>query len=141
MIISKEFRFEASHVLSRHRGKCARLHGHSWVLVVSVEGVVDPETGFVLDYHELKDVVEAKVISRVDHQHLGEDYVLMGCEETRQAAVFGEDFYPSSENLIVKFAEILEPEFATASYRLCELRLKETCTSEAIWRPIWSHPK
>lgn len=36
--LEKTFRFEASHQLPKHDGKCARLHGHSWVGRVVIEG-------------------------------------------------------------------------------------------------------
>lgn len=56
--VSKEFRFEAAHWIIGHPGKCARLHGHSYRVVVSVEGEVDDTTGMVIDYYDLKKAIE-----------------------------------------------------------------------------------
>lgn len=135
--ISKSFTFEASHVLPRHPGKCARLHGHSWKLTVSVQGPVNQETGFVADYGALSKLVQKTVIGLLDHQHLGQGTGLTFNGEWRSP--FGPDFYPSSENLVVAIAKLLTPLVPELTLgmttRLSEVRLAETCTCEAIWRP------
>jgi 6-pyruvoyltetrahydropterin/6-carboxytetrahydropterin synthase len=132
LTLAKEFTFEASHVLPKHEGKCSRLHGHSWVLTVYVDGYVDPECGFVVDYAKLKKCVNEHIIEKVDHNHLG-------CWDlSTYTAVFGPIFYPSSENLIQAFRRLLEPlipELAKTwqQVRLKALKLNETCTSECVW--------
>lgn len=45
-------------------------HGHNYELFVTVEGEVDPETGFVMDLKALRDLVEERVIADVDHRNL-----------------------------------------------------------------------
>ncbi len=142
LVIEKEFKFEASHVLPKHEGKCARLHGHSWVLRVAVTGPVDPESGFVLDYAKLKACVQP-TIDLLDHAHLGQggaytsDESMIG--EFMPAGAgqvpFGYDFYPSSENLVVAIAKILQPLIPElkSNVRLSSISLDETCTSRAIW--------
>jgi 6-pyruvoyl-tetrahydropterin synthase len=100
------------------------------VLTVSLEGRVNPETGFVRDYAEIKEIVERLVISRVDHQHLG-SYNLVGEPGEVYYSAFEENFYPSSENLVLEFVNILQSEFG---YLLYEVSLDETCTSRATWR-------
>lgn len=145
--VGKSFRFEASHVLPKHPGKCSRLHGHSWVGQVVVEGPVDPETGFVVDYADLSELIRLQIVERCDHTHLGQStvqyYDWSGGPELdfNSQAPFGQNFYPSSENLVVAFARILQPlvlEFTNGGNKgnvvLAEVSLKETCTSEAIWR-------
>lgn len=69
MYVSKLFRFEASHILPRHPGKCSRLHGHSWRLEVGVWGPVAEDTQFVLDYADLKKMVQP-LVDLFDHRHL-----------------------------------------------------------------------
>ena len=76
-ILTKQFRFEAAHHLPNHRGKCARLHGHSYVLEVSVRGPILPERGLsddgmVVDLDDIKTIVQAAVIDRLDHQYLND---------------------------------------------------------------------
>ena len=53
-------------------GKCANRngHGHNYTLEVTVAGEVDPQTGFVVDLKELKDILEREVVSVYDHRHL-----------------------------------------------------------------------
>lgn len=53
--LEKDFRFEAAHRLPHvpEGHKCARMHGHSFVVTVRVRGHVDAHTGFVVDYAEL----------------------------------------------------------------------------------------
>jgi len=129
---TKTYRFEASHILPKHPGKCSRLHGHSWVLKVSVEGDVNPDTGFVMDYADISAAVKP-LIEKLDHNHLGTWASGPGVVHQRgphwnpQYAVLHEDFYPSSENLILWIAEQLDKELEWS-----KLELQETCTSSCV---------
>ena len=73
MRVFREFRFEAAHSLpdAPPGHKCRRLHGHSYRLVVFVEGRIDPATGWVVDFADIKKVVNP-LIEQLDHQHLNE---------------------------------------------------------------------
>ena len=55
MEISKDFTFEAAHLLPnvREGHKCARLHGHSFGVTVAIEGPVGETTGWVLDFADV----------------------------------------------------------------------------------------
>ena len=74
--LRKTFRFEASHQLPGHDGKCARLHGHSWVLHVSVSGERllggGPKADMLVDYGDLKAAVAPLIESHLDHYHLND---------------------------------------------------------------------
>jgi len=48
-------------------------HGHNYELDVTVEGDIDPETGYVMDLGRLNDLVEERLISRLDHRNLNLD--------------------------------------------------------------------
>lgn len=72
MILRRAYRFEASHVLPRHPGRCRRMHGHSYRFVVEIEGPIDPEQGMVLDFGDLDALVEKHVLARCDHHHLND---------------------------------------------------------------------
>ena len=134
MIITKEFRFEASHILPQHPGKCSRLHGHSWVLTVGISGVVSMATGFVMDFGDLKAIVQDQIIDKVDHQHLGYDSMhdAQNGETWRPPSIVS-GVYPTSEMLVGVFAKILGPEFKKFDVQLALIKLEETCTSAAIW--------
>lgn len=76
-LLTKTFRFEAAHHLPGHRGKCARLHGHSYTLEVTLRGPIKQETGasddgMVMDFDDLSSVVKQAVIERLDHHDLNE---------------------------------------------------------------------
>lgn len=146
--LMKEFSWEGSHVLYKHPGKCARIHGHSFKLKVYVSGMINKDTGFVMDYVDLKAIVKP-IIDRLDHRHLGGWSYIGLNPETEKSMVPGlpVDFYPSSENLIVWIADQLGdsldyPIVMKARslgmttqqklmywHRWSKLELDETCTS------------
>ena len=67
MRIRRQFEFQAAHSLPRHPGKCRRLHGHTYRLVVTVDRPVDPMTGMVMDFADLREVVGRHVLDEMDH--------------------------------------------------------------------------
>ena len=69
MMVVRRYRFEAAHRLSWHPGKCSRLHGHSYVLEVRVEGDLD-ERGVIMDFAEVDAVVDQHVLAVLDHSDL-----------------------------------------------------------------------
>lgn len=60
-------------------GKCANdnWHGHNYELLVTVKGVPDPHTGFVMDVKRLGALVRERVIDKVDHRNLNMDVDFM----------------------------------------------------------------
>jgi 6-pyruvoyltetrahydropterin/6-carboxytetrahydropterin synthase len=68
-----EFRFEAAHRLPRvaEGHKCARLHGHSFKVEIAVSGLVNPDTGWFIDYGELFRLWEP-LHAVLDHHYLNE---------------------------------------------------------------------
>lgn len=68
--VVRRYRFEAAHQLAWHPGKCARLHGHSYVLEVEVAGDVD-ERGVVVDFAEVDNVVRP-LVDQLDHTFLND---------------------------------------------------------------------
>ena len=79
---TRKLHFSAAHRLFREEwsdernaevfGDCSNpnWHGHNYDLYVTVEGQVDPETGFVMDLKTLRDLVDERVIDDVDHRNL-----------------------------------------------------------------------
>ncbi len=66
MIIGREFYIDSSHHLPDHDGLCENEHGHTYRLIIEIDGPIK-EDGMVMDFAMLKDIVEKKVISRLDH--------------------------------------------------------------------------
>lgn len=73
MIVFKEFRFEAAHYLTGvpEGHQCANMHGHSYRVIVGLAGSVNPKTGFVLDFAEIKREVKP-LIDQLDHSVLND---------------------------------------------------------------------
>ncbi|MEJ2538713.1 MAG: 6-carboxytetrahydropterin synthase [Gemmatimonadota bacterium] len=64
-------------------------HGHNYEMEVTVAGPVDPETGYVLDLKILKQVLEDRVVSDLDHRNLNVEVPWL------------QDVIPTTENLVV----------------------------------------
>jgi len=114
--IFKEFTFEAAHRLPHVPAghKCGRLHGHSFRLALHVAGPVEPESGWLMDFAELKERF-APLNDRLDHHYLNE---IDGLEN------------PTSENIARWIWDRLKP----ALPQLSQVVVQETCTSGAIYR-------
>lgn len=69
----KDFRFEAAHFLPHvpDGHKCRRMHGHSFKGELAIRGPVQPRTGWVMDFADLKGMIEP-VLERLDHRVLNE---------------------------------------------------------------------
>jgi 6-pyruvoyltetrahydropterin/6-carboxytetrahydropterin synthase len=124
VVVTRRTHFNAAHRLynpawsdadnARVYGPCANpnSHGHNYNLDVSVIGDIDPASGYVLDIKQLKDIIEARVLSRFDHRHLNLDV-----PEFR-------DLVPTAENIVVVCWRLLAP--AIPQGRLHKLVLWET---------------
>jgi 6-pyruvoyltetrahydropterin/6-carboxytetrahydropterin synthase len=63
--------FAAAHSLRNFKGRCEALHGHNWRVEVVVQGDRLNEAGLVMDFAELKKVMN-RILDRLDHHHLNE---------------------------------------------------------------------
>lgn len=82
MLITRRERFNAAHRLFRSDftdeqnlevfGKCSNpnWHGHNYELFVTVEGNINPETGFVINLKTLSKIVKELVIDKLDHKNI-----------------------------------------------------------------------
>jgi len=95
-------------------------HGHNYDLEVTVEGPVDPVTGFVMDLKRLKRLLETEVLADVDHANLNVDVDWM-------AGVI-----PTTENLAVAIWRRLEG--GLPGVRLLSVRLWETDRNSVEYR-------
>lgn len=69
----KDFTFEAAHHLPHVPAghKCGRLHGHSFMVRLEITGEVDPHTGWIMDFAELKAAFKP-TYDRLDHYYLND---------------------------------------------------------------------
>lgn len=138
--VTKEFRFEMAHVLNNYDGPCRNVHGHSYILYVTVRGVpVDDYTrginGMVIDFGELKHVVEKEIIEKYDHAIVVSGN--MPAEKLEQYCCLFENiivapYQPTCENLVADFAVILNGKLP-AAVAVHSLKLYETATAYAEW--------
>lgn len=116
MEIFKEFTFEAAHRLPNvpEGHKCSRLHGHSYRVAIHVEGPVDDDVGWIIDFADISCAFKP-LLCRLDHYYLNE---IEGLES------------PTSENLARWIWDRLEGHLPGLS----QVVVRETCTSGCIYR-------
>jgi 6-pyruvoyltetrahydropterin/6-carboxytetrahydropterin synthase len=71
MKLCREFYFDAAHFIPHYKGKCEKLHGHTYKLEIVIEGSVKKD-GMVIDFAKMKEIVESMIIEKLDHQALNE---------------------------------------------------------------------
>ena len=101
MKVCRRVNFNAAHRLYRKDwsdekndavfGKCnnPNFHGHNYIMEVWIEGNIDPESGYVIDLKNLKDIIKEEIVERFDHRNLNLD-----CPEF-------ENLIPTAENIIL----------------------------------------
>ena len=94
-------------------------HGHTYGLEVTVEGEIDPETGYVMDFGDLKHAIDEAVISRVDRRHLNFD------------VDFLRGVNPTAENIAIGVWRQLVSKVAPA--RLVRVMLDETEKNRVVY--------
>ena len=139
--LTKEFSFESAHALEGYDGKCRHIHGHSYRLYVTIIGEpisdsVNPKYGMVMDFGELKRLVNEEIVDRMDHAFVmrrtdSADEVNMVLSEGFGNVVLV-DYQPTCENMLVEFAERISRRLP-AGVALHSLKMHETATSYAEW--------
>jgi 6-pyruvoyltetrahydropterin/6-carboxytetrahydropterin synthase len=138
--VTRIFRFEMAHALWGYDGLCKNIHGHSYVLKVTVTGhpitdETDSKHGMVIDFGDLKKVVNRNIVEVFDHSVVLNARAPIGSieginEMFDRKNVF--DFQPTAENLVAHFARILTGHLPE-TVRLHSVRLYETTNSYAEW--------
>lgn len=116
MEIYKDFTFEAAHLLPNvsQGHKCGRLHGHSFLIRLYIAGDIDPHTGWLMDFSDIKQIFKP-IYEQLDHNYLND---IPGLEN------------PTSENLAIWIWQQLKPILGALS----QVEVRETCTSGCIYR-------
>ena len=116
MILIKEFEFDAAHNLIDYHGKCEKLHGHTYKLVVKLSGKRGEED-MLYDFVELKNLVKDEIISKFDHAYLND--ILE---------------QPTAENIAIYVWDQLEDKINRPNCKLYEVEIWETKTSGIVYR-------
>ena len=139
--ITKEFTFETGHALYGYDGKCRNVHGHSYKLAVTVigqpiQGEGEVKLGMVIDFGDLKKIVEEEVVDPFDHATVfnkNTPHLELAQElESRGHKVILADYQPTSENMVIDFASKISAKLPEG-LKLHSLRLRETETAYAEW--------
>ena len=139
--ITKEFKFEMAHALMGYDGPCKNIHGHSYELNVTVAGYPIEETGhpklgMVMDFGDLKKIVQREIVGVFDHA-----VVLNSNSPHKDLADSIEDhsqrivlvpYQPTSELMLFDFVERIKPHLPQNVF-LHSLKLYETANSYAEW--------
>lgn len=139
--LTKEFTLETGHALYGYDGKCRNIHGHSYKLAVTILGNPIDDTehvklGMVMDFGDLKKIVNEEVITPFDHatvfntntphKELAEELAGRGHK------VILADYQPTCENMVRDFAKRIEVRLPDG-VKLHSLKLRETETAYAEW--------
>ena len=120
--ISVEVAFEAAHFIKNYPGKCARLHGHNWVVEAVAKGDELNELGILIDFKVLK-IELNKILAELDHQYLNE------------LEIFAEK-NPSAENLAkIIFEKLSASEIFSGKNKLSAVKVHESPKSCVTYFP------
>lgn len=136
--ITRIFNFEMAHALHNYEGACANIHGHSYILHVTVRAaakggdkLIPP--GFIMDFKELKEIVNSKVIALLDHKMvLSGEYIDSLQSHSSFNNLFRFETEPTAENLLLFISKELTASLPE-QVSLHSLKLFETGNSYAEW--------
>ncbi len=138
--ITKQFSFEMAHALRNYDGLCRNIHGHSYKMDITLAGQPlqdesSPKNGMVMDFGDLKRLVNEEVISLLDHAlvlNAKTDAQLIDTLKQNYEKIVTVDFQPTTENLLIFISEKIKKRLPV-TVKLCRIRLRETDTSYADW--------
>ncbi len=119
--VSVEETFAAAHQLRQYKGKCENLHGHNYRVRITVAAEELDRAGLVVDFVELKRHMRA-LLERLDHKFLND------------VPPF-DTVNPSAENIAKYFYDEMPPALKSGRARISSIRIWETETSTATYRP------
>ena len=138
--ITKQFSFEMAHALRNYDGLCRNIHGHSYKMDITLAGQplldeTSPKNGMVMDFGDLKKLVNEEIISLLDHSLVlnnKTDEKLVGMLKQNFEKIVVVEFQPTTENLLNFIADKMKKRLPE-TVKLCRIRLRETVTSYADW--------
>jgi len=123
LYITRKEHFSSSHKLDNPNlsvekneevfGKCNNFHGHNYYIEVTLAGTPESDSNYVMDLKLLKKIINEEILDKVDHRFLNEVEMFKG-------------IIPTTENMVLKFWEILEPVVKRENVKLYSIKLYET---------------
>lgn len=138
--VTKEFDFEIAHALWNYDGPCANIHGHSYKMFVTVIGNPindnqNPKNGMVIDFGDLKRIVNEQIVHPLDHAIILSNKALesLNCLNNQMfKKQYIIDYQPTCENMVIDFVNKMQKNLPK-HLKLHSLKLHETATSFAEW--------
>lgn len=138
--LTRLFTFEAAHALQGYDGPCRNIHGHSYKLEVTIIGLpiineAHPKNGMVLDFGDLKQLVQETILDVMDHALLlraDSDKELVESLRNLNHKLLLTPYQPTCENMLIDFKTRLR-KVMPASVELHSLKLWETQNAFAEW--------
>ena len=139
--VTKQFTFEMASALPNYDGDCANIHGHSYKLDVTVigkplEDISNPKYGMLIDFGDIKKVVNLEIVDKLDHALVVSKKSVHGSFDPTKYGFGGKivytDYQPTVENMLADFATRLIPQF-TQGIKLHSIKIRETGTAFAEW--------
>ena len=102
-------------------GKCSNKnwHGHNYILFVTVKGIPNPDTGFIMNVKDLSKLMKEKVVDKLDHTNLNLDVDFIP-----------KHIHPTTENLTKIIWELLEPHITECKLHCIKLQETENIYAE-----------
>ena len=145
MRITRRLEFDAGHRIPDHKSQCRHLHGHRYVLEVTLSGGIiqqagDPANGMVMDFSEVKALACRHVVDLWDHAFLvyaGDAKVVEFLASLPEHKTVVLDCIPTAENLAETAFRILDAVYRDVygnQLRLEQVRLYKTpnCWADAL---------
>lgn len=126
MKIAKEFRWEMGHRLPLHNGKCVNLHGHSYKMLVELEGSLD-ENDMVIDYYDVKSIINP-IVEELDHAYLvwKEDAELIAALDQLNSKKVVVEYQSTAENMCKYFLDKIKTAGLPNNIKAVKVRIYET---------------
>jgi len=118
IFLKRIFHFDAAHQVIDYNGKCENLHGHTYMLTVTITGRLK-ENGMVLDFAILKKVVNETVLNKLDHKFLNDIFE-----------------NPTTENIAIFIFNTLQEAFEKYGCNVYEVSLSEGINNTAVIRNV-----
>ena len=124
--ITRRETFNAAHKLCREDwteeknkevfGKCSNhnWHGHNFTIYVTVKGLPNPDTGFIINLKDLSQIVKDEVVEPLDHKNLNLD------------VPFLKGILASTENVVIQLWDRIKEPIKKAGGELAKIKLVET---------------
>jgi 6-pyruvoyltetrahydropterin/6-carboxytetrahydropterin synthase len=138
--VTKKFTFDMAHALYGYDGPCKNIHGHTYILSITLKGIVlqnndHPKNGMVIDFTDFKKIIVENIIQVFDHSLvLNSNSPHGGLNEIREnfEKINYVPYQPSCENLLIDFFDRINSKFAD-DIKINNIKLEETPTSYAEW--------